>query len=128
MAAGRGGGRGGVTFTTEQQSSLERGETIYNELCFSCHGMDGRGTPSPIGRGSTMAPSLTGSARMNGHRDYVIKTLLHGLTGPIDGRTYSEVMVPMGGNRDQWIADVASFIRNSFGNTGNDHIRRLYNH
>ena len=27
-------------------------------------------------------------------------------------------MVPMGANPDEWIADVASYIRNSFGNTG----------
>ena len=33
-----------------------------------------------------MAPSLVGSPRVNGHRDYVIKTLLHGLTGPIEGK------------------------------------------
>lgn len=110
------GGRGAAALAPELASTLERGETVYNELCFSCHGTDGRGTPQPGGRGSTMAPTLVGSSRVIGHRDYVIKTLLHGLTGPIDGTTYSEVMVPMGGNRDQWIADVASFVRNGFGN------------
>ena len=52
-----------------------------------------------------------------GHRDYVVKTLLHGLDGPIDGRTYAGgVMAPMGSNRDEWIAAVASYVRNSFGN------------
>jgi mono/diheme cytochrome c family protein len=118
--AGR-GGRGGVaaaTLTPEQQSSLERGETIYNELCFSCHGTDGSGTPQPGGSGHTMAPTLVGSSRVIGHRDYVVKTLLHGLTGPIDGKTYSEVMMPLGGNRDQWVADIASYVRNGFGNAG----------
>ena len=43
---------------------------------------------------------------------------MHGLSGPIDGRTYPQVMVPMGSNNDQWIADVASYVRNSFGNNG----------
>ena len=55
---------------------------------------------------------------MNGHRDYVIESVLHGLSGPIDGRTYPQVMVPIGSNNDHWIADVASFVRNSFGNSG----------
>ena len=55
---------------------------------------------------------------MNAHRDYVIKSVMHGLSGPIDGRTYPQVMVPMGSNNDQWIADVASYVRNSFGNNG----------
>ena len=35
--------------------------------------------------GTTMAPSLANSPRVQGHRDYVIKTLLHGMDGPIDG-------------------------------------------
>jgi mono/diheme cytochrome c family protein len=115
-AAGR-GGRGGAV-TPELQQSLERGEAIYNEICFSCHGDDGRGTPTPGGNGSTLAPPLAGSARVNGHRDYVVKALLQGLTGPIGGQTYPQVMVPMGGNKDEWIADVASFVRNAFGNSG----------
>ena len=89
------------------------------KLCFACHGADGRGTPAPgAAAGSTLAPSLAGSPRVNGHRDYVIKAVLHGLTGPIDGRTYPQVMVAMGTNKDQWVADVASYVRNSFGNTG----------
>ena len=107
-----------ASLTPEQQSSLERGGTIYNELCFACHGPDGRGTPTPGAAGSTLAPSLAGSPRVNGHRDYVIKAVMHGLSGPIDGRTYPQVMVPMGSNNDQWIADVASYVRNSFGNSG----------
>lgn len=43
--------------------------------------------------------------------------MLQGLSGPIDGKTYAGgVMAPMAGNRDEWIADVSSFIRSSFGN------------
>ncbi|MGH9160328.1 MAG: DUF7133 domain-containing protein, partial [Vicinamibacteraceae bacterium] len=102
--------------TAEQRSMLERGETIYNELCFACHGADGRGTPTNGAGGSTMAPSFVGSSRVQGHREYVIKPILHGMTGPIDGKTYADVMVPMGTNPDEWVAAVASYIRNAFGN------------
>jgi putative membrane-bound dehydrogenase-like protein len=116
--AGRGGSRSGAPLTADQQSALERGGTIYAELCFSCHGDDGRGTPTPgAAAGSTLAPSLVGSPRVNAHRDYVIKSLLHGLTGPIDGKTYPQVMVAMGTNNDRWIADIASYVRNGFGNS-----------
>jgi mono/diheme cytochrome c family protein len=111
--------RANSTISADQQKSFERGGAIYAELCYTCHGDEGRGTPTPgAAAGSTLAPSLAGSARVNGHRDYVIKTVLHGLSGPIDGRVYPQVMVPMGSNSDQWVADVASFVRNSFGNTG----------
>jgi glucose/arabinose dehydrogenase/mono/diheme cytochrome c family protein len=117
-AASRAGRRNGAPLSPEQQSSLDRGAAIYSELCFSCHGDNGRGTPTPgAAAGSTLAPSLAGSPRVNGHRDYTIKVLLHGLSGPIDGRRYPQVMVAMGANKDEWIADIASFARNSFGNT-----------
>jgi hypothetical protein len=61
-----------------------------------------------------LGPPLVTSNRVLGHRDYVIKTILHGLTGPVDGRTYG-VMVPMGTNTDEWIASVASYIRSGLG-------------
>ena len=66
-----------------------------------------------------MAPSLASSTRVQGHRDYVIKTLLQGMDGPIDGKSYAAgVMAPMGTNKDEWIAAIASYVRNSFGNVG----------
>jgi mono/diheme cytochrome c family protein len=117
--AGRGGGAGGRTFTPEQQDLMDRGGAIFNEICFTCHGPDGRGAPlAGADAGTTMAPPLAGSPRVQGHRDYVIKTLLHGLTGPVNGVTYTQVMVPMGTNKDEWVAAIASYVRNSFGNTG----------
>ncbi len=113
-----GPGRGGPVLTSEQQQQMERGHTVYTELCFSCHGDDGRGTPRPGGApGDTMAPPLAGSAHVQGHRDFVIKTLLHGLTGDNNGRSYTEVMIPMGSQQDDWIAAVGSYVRNSFGNS-----------
>ena len=61
---------------------------------------------------------------MQGHREYVIKTLLHGMTGPVDGKTYSTgVMAPMGTNPDDWIAAVGSYVRNAFGS--DDSVLRL---
>jgi mono/diheme cytochrome c family protein/glucose/arabinose dehydrogenase len=117
--AGRGGRGAAPALTPDQENILQRGGTIYNEVCFSCHAEDGRGTAAPgAAIGVTVAPSLAGSPRVNGHRDYVIKAILHGLTGPIDGKSFSQVMVPLGSNKDQWVADVASFVRNSFGNSG----------
>jgi mono/diheme cytochrome c family protein len=120
FTAGR--GRGGPAFTPAEMATLEKGEAIYKELCFSCHGDDGRGTPEPGVNDkdrNLMAPPLAGSTRVQGHRDFVIKTVLQGMTGPLDGKTYAAgVMVPMASNTDEWIAAVASYVRNSFGNAG----------
>ena len=107
-------GRGSLT--ADERSAVDRGGTAYAEICFACHGEDGRGAPQPGGPG-LRAPALGGSPRVIGHQDYVIGSLLHGLTGPIEGRTYAEVMPPMGTNSDAWIADLASFVRQSFGNS-----------
>jgi len=120
-AGGRGGfgGRGGPSYTAEQQGQIDRGGQIYGELCFSCHGSDGLGAPRPGDTsGVTMAPRLAGSPRVNGHRDYVINAILHGLAGPVDDRTYTDVMVPMGTQPDEWVAAVASYVRTNFGNAG----------
>ena len=61
--------------------------------------------------GTTLAPPLPGSPRVQAHRDYVIKTLLNGLNGPVAGRTYAEVVIPMGGQDDAWIASIARLTR-----------------
>ncbi|GAB5520733.1 MAG: hypothetical protein RhofKO_29840 [Rhodothermales bacterium] len=98
-----------------QQAQLERGATIYGELCAQCHGDKGQGTAFQPGQ--TLAPSLIASPRVQGHRDYIVQTLLHGLHGPIDEATYpGGLMVAMGENDDEWIAAVASFVRKSFEN------------
>jgi mono/diheme cytochrome c family protein/glucose/arabinose dehydrogenase len=109
------GGRG-ANLPPDERAAVERGATAYAESCFACHGEDGRGAPMPGGRG-LRAPALAGSARVLGHRDYVAKVILHGLSGPVEGRSYAEVMAPMGAGTDRWIADVASYIRNGFGNS-----------
>jgi mono/diheme cytochrome c family protein/glucose/arabinose dehydrogenase len=117
-AAGRGGGGGAPAapvFSAEETATLARGETIYSELCYSCHGTDGRGAEK-AGSSVAMAPPLAGSTRVTGHRDYAIKAIVHGLTGPLGGVTYTDVMIPMGMQNDEWVASVASYIRNSFGN------------
>ena len=64
-----------------------------------------------------MAPALARSPRVQGHPEYVVKTLLHGLAGPIEGETYpGHIMVPMGENSDEWVAAVTSYVRSGFGN------------
>jgi len=116
-AAATAASRGRTAFTPEQQAVLDRGGQVYNEVCFACHGTDGMGTPKPE-LATTMAPPLAGSPRVNAHRDYITKVVLHGLVGPVDGKTYTDMMVSMGAFDDERIAAVGSFVRNSFGNTG----------
>jgi type 1 glutamine amidotransferase/mono/diheme cytochrome c family protein/glucose/arabinose dehydrogenase len=104
-------------FNQADLDRLRKGQAIYESLCFACHGFDGAGMPlNGAPAGTTQAPPLARAREVRGHRDLIVKILLNGLSGPVHGKTYAAQMVPMDSNADQWIADVASFVRNAFGN------------
>jgi mono/diheme cytochrome c family protein len=96
---------------------VTRGATIYQQLCANCHGRDGKGVH--MGGNEMPAPPLAGSPRVKGDKILLTQLLLYGLKGPVDGKTYPDIMPPMGGNDDEWLAAVLSYIRNSsdLGNT-----------
>ena len=101
----------------ELAKSVGRGQTIYKTLCTTCHGADGKGQPSPHQPGLMLAPPLGGSPRVLGHKVRLTRILLNRLVGPVDDKTFSDgLMLPMGANGDQWIADVANYIRTNWGN------------
>ena len=97
--------------------SFRAGRNFYNSLCFACHGTDGLGTP--VAADKTIAPALAGSGRVLGDDSAAIAILLHGLEGPIEGKDYGAPMVPMATYSDQELANVLTFVRNSFGNRSN---------
>ena len=108
-------GLAGRSLTPEQRTMIERGAATFNETCSQCHGETGLG--KMLGNGQQVAPALAGSAHVTGHPDYVIRTLLHGLTGPIEGRNYAgQIMVSQAQQSDEWIATIASYIRNTMTN------------
>lgn len=98
----------------EQRVMVTEGAAIFNSLCATCHGERGKGVPTQI------APPLAGQfMRYMGKKEALVKILLHGLTGPVNGKTYRENMVSMGMNDDKWIASVLSFVRYDMGMTEN---------
>jgi len=105
------------TFSVAERKVLKKGQGIYKTLCFSCHGTDGRGAPVPDGKkGERLAASFLNNRTILGHPDMSINVVLHGLTGPVDGRTYPNQMIPMKSYDDDWVASVLSYVRNNFGN------------
>jgi glucose/arabinose dehydrogenase/mono/diheme cytochrome c family protein len=96
--------------------SYRSGSTLYNSVCFACHGSDGRGAPMPAAEGRSLAPSLAGSPRVLGDERATIAILLHGLQGAVDGVDYGAPMVPMNSYSDAELAGVLTYVRNSFGN------------
>lgn len=87
------------------RQSIIEGSNIFRTTCVSCHGPEGQGLPTEV------APPLISKFKLIEYKDEVIKIMLHGLKGPVDGRSYRDQMVPMGINSDEWIASVLSYIR-----------------
>jgi putative membrane-bound dehydrogenase-like protein len=95
---------------------VAQGSVIFKQLCFSCHGTDAKG----IQNGALpLAPALAGNPDVNGQNpERLIRILLNGLSGPIRGQAYTDVMPSLGANTDDYIASVLSYIRSDFGNKG----------
>lgn len=104
-----------VNKRSAEKKLILQGAENYSQLCIMCHGKNGKGNQNS--NGELLAPPLSGSARVNGDQDILINILLHGLSGPIDGNTYSDIMPSMKSQSDEYIASVLSYIRNDFGNS-----------
>ncbi|MBX3242619.1 MAG: HEAT repeat domain-containing protein [Chitinophagaceae bacterium] len=98
----------------EEKKKVIRGAENYKSLCSSCHGPDGKGLK--IGSDNMIAPSLAGSPRVTGDPGRLIRIVLSGLTGPIDGKEYPSIMPPQLNSDDEWLAEVLSYLRTNLGN------------
>jgi nitrite reductase (NO-forming) len=97
-----------------KEIQVEKGKAVYMQTCFVCHMTEGQGVAGQI-------PPLAKSdflAKLT-KRDYITGVLL-GRTGQIvvNGQNYNGTMVPMNYLSDEQVADVLTYVRNSFGNTG----------
>lgn len=94
-----------------QTASLDRGKVVFETYCLVCHQADGSGVPG-------MNPPLIKTKWVLGEKLPLINILLKGMDEEIeiDGEFYNNVMPPHDHLSDQEIADVLTYIRNSFGN------------
>lgn len=95
---------------------VNEGAIIFKQLCSTCHGINGKGVA--IAGKEMPAPPLLGSPRVKGDKILLTQLLLNGLKGPVDGKTFTDIMPSMWSQNDEWIAAVLSYIRNS-GDLGN---------
>ncbi len=93
------------------KTSIARGKELYLTQCLACHQVDGGGVPH-------LNPPLDGSANVKGKdKIKLILTVLNGLKGvELEDETYSAIMVPHKELTDQQIADVLTYVRNSWTN------------
>lgn len=93
------------------QASIARGQAVYTKYCLTCHQADGGGVPN-------INPPLIQTTYVLGDKKRLTQIVLHGFSErvEIDGDLYSNNMPPHPFLTDQQIADVLTFVRNSFGN------------
>lgn len=101
----------------EERKLILAGQSIFTSLCVTCHGAGGKGM-TVAGSTQLAAPPLPESKRINADKSVLVKILLHGLQGPIDGKDYPSVMPSLGANSDEWVASVVNYARYEFGNAG----------
>lgn len=89
----------------------ERGLAVYNRTCIACHGPEGKGVPGAF-------PPLDGSSWVTGDPTIPARIILSGLQGPIEvsGQKFENIMPPHADLKDGEIADVITYIRQSWSN------------
>ena len=87
-----------------------KGKAIYTQYCLTCHQADGGGVDG-------MNPPLTKTDYVLGDKTRLINVLVNGLKGvDVNGEEYHNVMPSQSYLNDQQMADVLTYVRNSFGN------------
>jgi len=91
---------------------IEQGRQIFVTICASCHRPNGQGLPNVF-------PPLAGSDFLNANKDQAIRTVIFGRHGElvVNGQKFNNTM-PQLPLTDQDIANVLTYVYNSFGNSG----------
>jgi len=99
-----------VVLSTEEL--MQRGQQVFSTVCFACHQSNGQGLPNTF-------PPLAGSDFLMGDKDRSIRIVLSGLKGEItvNGNKFHGEM-PKPPLSDDQVASVLTYVRNSFGNSG----------
>jgi mono/diheme cytochrome c family protein len=92
-------------------SQVAAGKNVYLARCLACHQVDGLGVQN-------MNPPLVGTTYVLGEKSRLIKIVLNGFNErvEIDGDIYNNPMPGLNILTDQEIANVLTYVRNSFGN------------
>lgn len=92
-------------------ASVKRGQKVFETTCIVCHQKNGGGVPR-------MYPTLVKTSFVLGDKSQLAQIVLKGLNQPIEvkGETYNNVMPAFAQLTDEQIADVLTYVRNSFGN------------
>jgi nitrite reductase (NO-forming) len=96
-----------------KEIQVEKGKGVFMQTCFVCHQPNGEGIPGQI-------PPLAKSDYLMADKERSIRAVLLGQSGEItvNGKQYNGTMIPLNYLSDEEVANVLTYVRNSFGNEG----------
>jgi nitrite reductase (NO-forming) len=99
--------------TLTQEDQVLAGKELFAGTCSVCHQANGAGLPGVF-------PPVAKSDYLAADPKRAIGVLLHGLTGKVtvNGTEYNSVMPPMNQLNDDEVANILTYLLNSFGNPG----------
>jgi mono/diheme cytochrome c family protein len=100
-----------VNSSNTAASSIAAGKKVFVQYCLSCHQADGAGV-------QRLNPPLIKTPYVLGDKTKLINIVLKGFSEDVEinGEYYSNTMPAHDFLKDQEIADVLTYVRNSFGN------------
>ena len=104
----------GAPKAASKEERIKAGESVYQSTCSACHGAEGKGVEGAF-------PPLAGSDYLNADPKRGIHAVVKGLSGEItvNGKKFNSVM-PAQALDDEKIANVLTYVLNSFGNKGGE--------
>jgi nitrite reductase (NO-forming) len=95
------------------EDQIAAGKQLFAGTCSVCHQANGEGLPNVF-------PPLAKSDYLAADPKHAIDIVLHGLTGKIkvNGHEYDSVMPPMSQLNDDEIANILTYVLNSWDNPG----------
>lgn len=98
--------------TRSLKERIALGANVYAANCLACHQADGQGIPMAF-------PPLANSDYLMADKNRSIDVILHGLEGPVtvNGQHFNSIMPKLALSDDD-VANVLSYVRNTWGNSG----------
>src|SRR5450755_1088843 len=99
--------------TLTQDDQVQAGKELFAGTCSVCHQPNGAGLPGVF-------PPLAKSDYLAAGPKRALGVVLHGLTGKVtvNGTEYNSLMPPMNQLNDDEVANILTYLLNSFGNPG----------
>jgi len=100
-----------MTEQNDLKASMVRGKKVYDKTCITCHQPEGDGVPR-------MNPPLIKTQQVLGAKEKLVRIVVQGYKEQVEinGEIYYTPMPAQPLLSNQEIADVLTYIRNSFGN------------